>query len=167
MIWFYLRINYHFLSFEELFNKAFFPLDHCNLSPFCVLTCEFYAQAFNLQKLTQHPYSESIKHFTYLLRLLFLQRAQPKMEPYFWTVDILLHGAKQLQEFGVKFKASKSKSLLDIKFSGHLLELPQILVAEPLTGTLFHNMIAFEQIHSPLTTYISNYATMWGCLINT
>ncbi|XP_054816796.1 UPF0481 protein At3g47200-like isoform X1 [Prosopis cineraria] len=89
------------------------------------------------------------------------------MEPYFWTVDILLHGAKQLQEFGVKFKASKSKSLLDIKFSGHLLELPQILIAEPLTRTLFHNMIAFEQIHSPLTTYISNYATMWGCLINT
>ncbi|XP_054817008.1 UPF0481 protein At3g47200-like [Prosopis cineraria] len=72
-----------FFVIEELFNNALSPLIHSkDLPSFCVLACEFFAQAFDLQKPTQDPCNGSIKHFTNLLRLLFLQRA-PKMEPYF------------------------------------------------------------------------------------
>ncbi|XP_028770940.1 UPF0481 protein At3g47200-like [Neltuma alba] len=66
-----------------------------------------------------------------------------------------------------KLKASKSKSPLDIKFSGHVLELPQILVMDLVTEALFFNMIAFEQIHCPFTSYITSYALVWSRLINT
>ncbi|XP_028802462.1 UPF0481 protein At3g47200-like [Neltuma alba] len=157
-----------FFVLEELFNIAF-PLNlRDGRITFPKLACQLLSSTFGFEG-PEHDLNNNVraKHFTDLLRFLFFQGALPRVEPFFRTTDILSYSAKELQEFGVKFKASKSKSLLDIKFSGHVLELPRIYMEDLVTEALFLNMTAFEQIHCPLTPYIASCVTLWSCLIST
>ncbi|XP_028786829.1 UPF0481 protein At3g47200-like [Neltuma alba] len=153
--------------FEELFNIAFPPNLRDDGITFSELAYRFFSEAFDLEKPKHDLDNVSTKHFTNLLRFLLLEGGPPEAEPFFYTTDVLSYSAEELQEFGVKLKASKSKSPLDIKFSGHVLELPQILVMDLVTEALFFNMIAFEQIHCPFISYITSYALVWSRLINT
>ncbi|XP_028802471.1 UPF0481 protein At3g47200-like [Neltuma alba] len=47
-----------------------------------------------------------------------------------------------------------------------MLEIPKLLM-EDSTELLFRNMIAFEQCHYPFAAYISDYAHVLDCLIDT
>ncbi|KAK7322519.1 hypothetical protein VNO77_25902 [Canavalia gladiata] len=68
---------------------------------------------------------------------------------------------------GVRFKVhTESKSLLDLRFSGKVLEVPQLEV-EDYTEILFRNMLALEQCHYPYDSYITDYVTIWDFLVNT
>ncbi|XP_054815903.1 UPF0481 protein At3g47200-like [Prosopis cineraria] len=155
-----------FFVLEELFNIAF-PLGlRGNLPSFLELAYELFCPMFDLEKPKHDPH-ERIKHFTDLVRFLFGQREPPTLKPFSSTTEVLLYTAKELQEFGVKFKASKSKSILDIKFSRGVLELPCFVVKDLVTKALFLNMVAFEQLHCPRASYITNYISEWNCLIIT
>ncbi|XP_054814468.1 UPF0481 protein At3g47200-like [Prosopis cineraria] len=149
---------------EELFNKALSP-SITNLPEFRVLTYEFFK--FHNHQNLEPTLDLRIKHFTDLLRLFNVQRTMPP-ESSFREVEnhVLLYNASALQEAGIKFKDSMSKCLLDLKFSGHILEIPKILV-EDRTELLFRNMIALEQCHYLNASYITNYALVLDCLINT
>lgn len=155
-----------FFAIEELFNEAF-PCNHRNsLPPFLELVYEYFGY-YNRQNIEPSPDAE-IKHFTDLLRLFYLPRKLSKRQPFSEVEShILLYNANALQEAGVKLKASTRKCLLDLKFSGHnILEIPQIVV-EDGTEMLFRNMIALEQCHYPYAAYITDYAIVLDCLIET
>ncbi|XP_054815262.1 UPF0481 protein At3g47200-like isoform X2 [Prosopis cineraria] len=153
-----------FFVIEELFNLAF-PLDHRDLPSFFDLSCQYF-NYFNVQKLKPNN-DVSINHFTDLLRQFYLPRTRPETDSFLEAANhVLLYSASKLQEAGIKLKASTSKCLLELKFSGHTLEIPKILV-EDSTEKLFRNMIALEQCHYPRESYITDYAMVLDCLINT
>ncbi|KAI9124778.1 hypothetical protein K1719_004105 [Acacia pycnantha] len=149
-----------FFVIEEIFNKAF-PHDCCSSLP-SFLTCT--VKGFNLYipyNLEPTP-DIQIRHFTDLLRSCHLQERMPPRYPFSEGVlksHILSYNANALQEAGIKLKSNtdSTSGLLDLKFSGHNLEIPQLLV-DGKTEILFRNMIALEQCHYPDASYITDYA---------
>ncbi|KAI9074226.1 hypothetical protein K1719_043791 [Acacia pycnantha] len=157
-----------FFVIEELFNKAF-PQNHDDRSfPSFLELAYGYFGYYNKQKLKPNP-DVKIKHFTDLLRLFHLHENMPRRRSYFEEgvgTHLLLYKANALQEAGIKLKPTMNKCLLDLKLSGHILEIPQILVHEN-TELLFRNMIALEQCHYLNDAYISDYAFVMDWLIDT
>ncbi|XP_028802618.1 UPF0481 protein At3g47200-like [Neltuma alba] len=155
-----------FFVIEELFNKAF-PHDRRDGLPSFLKLAYGYFGYYNIQKLEPNP-DIKIRHFTDLLRLFYLQGKISPREPFTSEARsrILLYSANALQKAGIKLKANMSKCLLDLKFSGHILEIPQILVDDE-TEVLFRNMIALEQCHYPYDSYITDYAHVLDRLIDT
>ncbi|RHN44327.1 hypothetical protein MtrunA17_Chr7g0218171 [Medicago truncatula] len=75
--------------------------------------------------------------------------------------------ATELLEAGVRFKVNtKSECLLGLRFSGGVLEIPQLTVDDG-TEILFRNMVALEQCHYPDESYIIDYVAFLDFLINT
>ncbi|KAK9682660.1 hypothetical protein RND81_10G087600 [Saponaria officinalis] len=72
----------------------------------------------------------------------------------------------ELSEAGVKFVASKSENLLDVRFVKGVLEIPRIKVTDD-TETLFRNIMVFEQCHYYYDSYIIDYFALMDSLINT
>ncbi|KAK4285195.1 hypothetical protein QN277_001925 [Acacia crassicarpa] len=154
-----------FFVIEELFNKAFhFQVLRGIFPSFLKLMYEYFGQ-LNKQQLEPNP-DVKIKHFTDLLRLFYLQGNMSERHVSQEDKRHLLYNANALHEAGIQFKVCESKCLLDLKFSGHILEIPQIAVDDN-TELLFRNMIALEQCHYPYDMYISDYATVLDCLIDT
>ncbi|XP_047335964.1 UPF0481 protein At3g47200-like [Impatiens glandulifera] len=58
----------------------------------------------------------------------------------------IMRSAVELQEAGIQFKKSKTKSLTDISFSGDILRLPQFTV-DDTTKSTYLNLVAFERCH--------------------
>ncbi|MCI30165.1 hypothetical protein A2U01_0051374, partial [Trifolium medium] len=78
-----------------------------------------------------------------------------------------LPSVTELLEAGVRFKVNtKSQCLLDLRFSGRVLEIPQLKV-EDGTEILFRNMVALEQCHYPYESYITDYVAVLDFLVNT
>ncbi|KAK4263551.1 hypothetical protein QN277_028945 [Acacia crassicarpa] len=159
-----------FFIIEGIFNKAFCH-DRCSSLPsFLTCACEVFKSIIppNLE-LTSII---KIRHFTDLLRLFYLQGRMPRRHPYLAEVgfsNIPSYNANALQEAGIKLKISTnstSSCLLDIKLSGHSLEIPQIYV-NFRTEILFRNMIALEMCHYPNVCYITDYALALDSLIDT
>ncbi|XP_030458537.1 UPF0481 protein At3g47200-like [Syzygium oleosum] len=78
----------------------------------------------------------------------------------------LIQCAKKLNQAGVRFKPRKTHSILDIKFKNGVLEIP-VLTMDDFWSSLFLNFVAFEQCYRHSTKYVTTYATLMGCLINT
>ncbi|XP_028757787.1 UPF0481 protein At3g47200-like [Neltuma alba] len=154
-----------FFVIEELYDKAFPPDRRGSFPSFLRLTYEFF-DYYNEQKLEPNV-DVKIKHFTDLIRLFYLPISKPQQHLLSeFGSHKTLYSAKALQEAGIKLKASKNKCLLDLKFSGDTLEIPTLLVADR-TEFFFRNMIALEQCHYPYAAYISDYAHVLDCLIDT
>ncbi|KAI9115496.1 hypothetical protein K1719_013815 [Acacia pycnantha] len=156
-----------FFVIEELFNKAFSHDSRDSLPSFLELTYGYFAY-FNHENLKPNA-DVNIKHFTDLLRLFHLQGKVSQRQPL--SMDqlgshILSYNANALQEAGIKLKASTSKCLLDLNFTGHVLEIPKIYVDDG-TELVFRNMIALEQCLYPKATCIADYTTVLDCLIDT
>ncbi|OMO86290.1 hypothetical protein CCACVL1_09687 [Corchorus capsularis] len=77
-----------------------------------------------------------------------------------------LPSATRLHAAGVKFVASESKCLLDIKFSKGRLEVPTLQLFDE-TVHCFRNLIALEQYHYEDKPYISHYLTFMDYLVDT
>ena len=77
-----------------------------------------------------------------------------------------LQSATELAEAGVKFRKSTNLCSMDIKFSGRVLEIPQLKV-DDWTETLLRNIVALEQCHYPSNSYIIDYVAIMDFLINT
>ncbi|KAF7831666.1 UPF0481 protein [Senna tora] len=154
-----------FFFLDELFNLSF----PSYVPSFTKLTFNFFTY-FNRQNLEPNPnINVAIKHFTDLLRTFHLQSfGKPHRQ---WFVlpgnHVLLYSARKLHEAGVKLKANINENcLLNLKFSKGVFEIPQVMV-EDNTETMFRNMIAFEQCHYPYESYITDYALLLDCLIDT
>ncbi|KAK4285191.1 hypothetical protein QN277_001921 [Acacia crassicarpa] len=155
-----------FFAIEKLFNEAFPHNNRGSLPSFLELTY-FYFRRLNVQELKPNDNVE-INHFTDLLRSFHLKRNGPtrKRPPSEAGRNILRYNANELQEKGIKLKASDSYCVFDMKFSSNILEIPQLLV-HVSARRLFYNMIALEQCHYHDKAYISDYAHILDCLIDT
>ncbi|KAI9074214.1 hypothetical protein K1719_043779 [Acacia pycnantha] len=159
-----------FFVIEELFNTAF-PCDsRGSLPSFLELTYRYFGY-FNRERYFKPNVDFKIRHFTDLVRLFYLQgevfRRKPfSMDQRFGT-HIPSYSANALQEAGIVLrKARMSTCLLDLKLSGHVIEIPKIDVGDD-TELVFRNMIALEQCLYVDDAYITGYARVLNCLIDT
>ncbi|KAM7492992.1 hypothetical protein LguiB_027601 [Lonicera macranthoides] len=107
-----------------------------------------------------------IKHSIDLLRIFYLPSALRTTSA---NVDELISipNAVQLQEAGVKLlKVGSSDSLIDIKFTKGVLEIP-VLIVQDYFELLMSNILIFESCHYACETYIGNYVFFMQMLINT
>lgn len=174
-----------FFVIEELYKTAFpfsFQYGDHFLS-FRGLAYHFFES--NKQIPPEIEFPNEIKHITDMLRLSFLSGRTPlgkagRLKSFIGGPrDLLLYSAAELQEFGVRLKASTkpNKCLLNMKFTRHkifnyyrrlkrpILEIPEIFL-DDRTEILFRNMIALEQCHYQFESYITDYAFVLDCLIN-
>ncbi|KAH7851031.1 hypothetical protein Vadar_006341 [Vaccinium darrowii] len=105
------------------------------------------------------------KHLLDLIRLsLTLILPSPRQDPRKKDVQ-LIPSVEKLDAAGIKFKATKCGTFLDIRFRDGVLEIPQIRIYDSTTS-LFLNSVAYEQCYS---SYCSNdmtaYMTFMGLLI--
>ncbi|KOM41967.1 hypothetical protein LR48_Vigan04g216500 [Vigna angularis] len=137
-----------------------------NIPSFIQLTYTFFG-SFNRSQLTFVNYNE-IKHFTDLIRFFHLKLPSGGEAAFSRSNKLLEHlpSATELSEAGVRFKVTKSKCLLDLKFTKSVLEIPQLLVQDS-SELVFRNMVALEQCHYPYKSYVTDYIVVLDFLVNT
>ncbi|KAM7490109.1 hypothetical protein LguiA_033030 [Lonicera macranthoides] len=80
---------------------------------------------------------------------------------------ITIPNAVQLQEAGVQLlKVSSSDSLLDIKFTNGMLEIP-VLIVHKYFKLIMSNIFVLEKYHYPYESYIGHYASFMQMLVDT
>uniref|UniRef100_A0A7C9A3Z6 Uncharacterized protein n=1 Tax=Opuntia streptacantha TaxID=393608 RepID=A0A7C9A3Z6_OPUST len=135
----------------------------CGRPSFIDLTYKF----FSVKKDTfpQILAKEDIRHFVDFLRLCHLPTS-PKPRTSKDVKFELYPNVTQLSEAGVKFVASQSADLLNIKFSRGFLEIPRFAVTDQ-AESFFRNIMVFEQCHHYSNSYIIDYFAFLNGLINT
>uniref|UniRef100_A0A7C8ZPV6 Uncharacterized protein n=1 Tax=Opuntia streptacantha TaxID=393608 RepID=A0A7C8ZPV6_OPUST len=108
-----------------------------------------------------------VKHFVDLLRLCHLPSTLRPQRPSSHSLKFeLCPSVTRLNEAGVKFVASQSTDLLNIRFSNGVLEIPRLVLTDQ-TESLFRNVMVFEQCHHFSDSYIIDYFAFFDGLINT
>ncbi|QCE16227.1 UPF0481 protein At3g47200-like [Vigna unguiculata] len=158
------QIPFHVLT--HLFNLSLTSVAGNNAIPSFIELTFLYFEFYNTPELKFDDNNISISHFTDLIRTFHLQHPPERRPPR--TTKLLKHvpTANELSEAGVHFKVLDSVCLLDLKFSGGVLRMPQLKV-EDRTEVLFRNMVALEQCHYPHESYITDYVSLLDFLINT
>ncbi|KAH7839063.1 hypothetical protein Vadar_034438 [Vaccinium darrowii] len=95
------------------------------------------------------------KHLLDLFRLSFIPTS-PQQKPRNKHVQ-LIPSVEKLDAAGIKFKATKCDTFLEIRFRNRVLEIPHIGM-DDLTTLFFLNSVAFEQCYS---NYCSNHMTAY------
>ncbi|KAI6670709.1 hypothetical protein NL676_005594 [Syzygium grande] len=80
------------------------------------------------------------------------------------TVPII-RSANELNETGIQFKTSRTRSLEDISFTRGVLWLPVIKVGDD-TESMFLNLMTFERLHIGAGNEITAYVTFMDNIIN-
>lgn len=124
-----------------------------------------YFDFYNKPKLKFDDKNISISHFTDLIRTFHLQHPPERRPPRITKLLKHVPTANELSEAGVHFKVLNSDCLLDLKFSEGVLQMPKLKV-EDRSEVLFRNMVALEQCHYPLESYITDYVCLLDFLIN-
>lgn len=70
--------------------------------------------------------------------------------------DNIIRSATELNEAGIRFKKSKTRSLKDISFRGGVLRLP-VIVVDDATESIFLNLMAFERFHVGAGNEVTSY----------
>ncbi|KAL9239870.1 hypothetical protein vseg_014149 [Gypsophila vaccaria] len=115
----------------------------------------------------------NIKHLVDFLRMYFilpskLLRQQSDTYTRLTSQDYHLQfplSVTELSAAGVKFKASKSTSLLDIRFINGVLHIPSFVVKDT-TEPLFRSILLFEQCAHYFDSYFIDYIYFLFNLIN-
>ncbi|KAJ7960485.1 hypothetical protein O6P43_020919 [Quillaja saponaria] len=156
-----------FFVLEKIFERAFASLQNNDEFPSLIKFTFDYFDHYN--QIGLDPVVNrgiKIKHFTDLVRKFLL----PPPDELPVRVDrnryIHLPTATELAGAGLKFKASSSECLIDLRFSTESLEIPRFKV-DGHTEILFRNLLALEQCHYPHESYIIDYIGMMDFLINT
>ncbi|XP_037496982.1 UPF0481 protein At3g47200-like [Jatropha curcas] len=107
--------------------------------------------------------SNEIKHI-----LDFIRKCQKPMEllqPHHQDIKMLvIPSITELYQAGVKFRASSSKNIFDIKFRNGILEIPRFGIGDR-TESLLRNLQAFEQCNC-LDNYVGDYIALMAKLVN-
>ncbi|KAK7311865.1 hypothetical protein RJT34_10297 [Clitoria ternatea] len=154
-----------FFVLENMYNLCFRSACGVNkIHSFIELTFDYFAY-YNRSNLGFR--NVRISHFTDLIRIFHLQHPKERRSRRTDEPVIHLHSTTELVDAGVRFKVNtKSDCLLDLRFSGRVLEIPQLKV-EDWTELLFRNMVALEQCHYPHESYITDYVAVLDFLVNT
>ncbi|KAJ9159371.1 hypothetical protein P3X46_024880 [Hevea brasiliensis] len=70
--------------------------------------------------------------------------------------NVFIRSATKLNQAGIQFQKSKTRSLDDISFQSGVLKLPVIVVDET-TESIFLNLIAYERLHVLAGTEVTSY----------
>nr|AFK44688.1 unknown [Medicago truncatula] len=159
-----------FFVIQEIYNLSFTSTNasvpKTKIPSFLELSFDYFAY-YNQSNLGFDNGDFSIRHFTDLIRIFHLQHPLQRRPLRIDEPMKHLQSATELLEAGVRFKVNtKSECLLDLRFSGRVLEIPQLKV-EDWTEILFRNMVALEQCHYPSESYITDYVAVLDFLINT
>ncbi|KAF7817236.1 UPF0481 protein [Senna tora] len=167
-----------FFVLERLYNLAFASsMSNNSKHPsFLELTFDYFVY-YNRLDLNPRDVSNSICHFTDLIRTFHLQPSNRRPRKFYMPPfeelperqDSLLkhlHSASELLEAGLKFKVSSKKCLLDLQFEKGVLEMPCFEVYNR-TEIFVRNVMALEQCHYPSGTYVTDYIFLLDFLINT
>ncbi|KDP35993.1 hypothetical protein JCGZ_08388 [Jatropha curcas] len=107
--------------------------------------------------------SNEIKHI-----LDFIRKCQKPMEllqPHHQDIKMLvIPSITELYQAGVKFRASSSKNIFDIKSRNGILEIPRFGIGDR-TESLLRNLQAFEQCNC-LDNYVGDYIALMAKLVN-
>ncbi|PON61343.1 hypothetical protein PanWU01x14_147200 [Parasponia andersonii] len=132
------------------------------------LAIDFFGNIFSTTQPPVQPHDfdklKGTKHILDLLRssLVYFSNMYKAKIP--WKP---MPSASRLKEAGVKFrKAKDSKSILDIKFSKGVLEIPPLLIEET-TKPIFRNLMCLEQCCPGYEAAKTSYAILMDNLINT
>ncbi|KAF2311893.1 hypothetical protein GH714_027193 [Hevea brasiliensis] len=79
--------------------------------------------------------------------------------------DNIIRSAAELNEAGIRFKKSKTRSLKDISFRGGVLRLP-VIVVDDATESIFLNLIAFERFHVGAGNEVTSYVFFMDNIID-
>jgi len=108
--------------------------------------------------------SSGVLHFVDFLRKC--QEPTEKHRPAKEEAYLSAPTATELHQSGVKFKRPGKSSLLDIRFSNGILEIPQLKIYDVIE-ILFRNLQAFEQCHHMYgDTFVNDYITFISCLVS-
>ena len=148
-----------FFVIKELYHLAFPSLS--NFLSLIQLTFDFFK---NLNIHNKAPEGE-IKHFTDLLRFFALPPHDklPQRNP---KTVFPKYSATQLREAGVKFKAIRGKSVLDLSFKEGVLEIPLLEFVDS-TEAYVRNIMALEQCYHTWDRCITDFYLILDRLINT
>ncbi|KAM7492977.1 hypothetical protein LguiB_027586 [Lonicera macranthoides] len=107
-----------------------------------------------------------IKHFVDLLRIFHLPSAL-RIASDFVDEIISIPNAVQLQKAGVQLlKVGSSDSLIDIKFTKGVLEIP-VLIIQDYFELVVCNILVLESCHYADQTYIAHYYFFMKMLVDT
>ncbi|KAK9682666.1 hypothetical protein RND81_10G088200 [Saponaria officinalis] len=112
-------------------------------------------------------HAPNIRHFVDFLRVCCLPsktRSNPNSMSNQYPLFPL--SVSELSAAGVKFIPSKSPSLLDIKFSRGVLEIPKFTVQDT-TESVYRSIIFFEHCHHFLDSHFVDYIYFLDSLIKT
>ncbi|AES74680.1 DUF247 domain protein [Medicago truncatula] len=155
-----------FFVIEKIYSRS--CSIYKSVPSFLELTIHYFKK-LNKSKLSFDNGDISIRHFTDLIRIFHLQHPIESRPSRVKIEKRIIHiqTATQLVEAGVRFQVkTKSKCLYDLRFSGGVLEIPQLIVHDRTTEILFRNMIALEHCHYPHESYILDYVLVLDYLIN-
>ncbi|KAL2924701.1 hypothetical protein RDABS01_007374 [Bienertia sinuspersici] len=111
--------------------------------------------------------TSDVKHLVDFLRVCYLpsniriQSSSTSKQTFEFTLSV-----SELSEAGVRFVASNSEQLLDVRFMKGVLEIPRFRVTDD-TESLFRNIMVFEKCHYYFDSYIIDYFAFLDSLINT
>ncbi|CAL9205514.1 unnamed protein product [Musa hybrid cultivar] len=77
----------------------------------------------------------------------------------------IIRSASELREAGIRFRKSKSDSLLDIQFKHGVLSLPKLTVDDS-TEYMFLNLMAFERLNIGTGNEVTSYVVFMDSIID-
>ncbi|KAL9233884.1 hypothetical protein vseg_008820 [Gypsophila vaccaria] len=112
-------------------------------------------------------HAPNIRHFVDFLRLCCLP-SESRSNPYITSnrFPLFAKSVSELRAVGVKFVVSQSTSLLDIKFSRGVLEIPKFNV-QSTTESVYKSIMIFEHCHHFLNSHFVDYIYFLDSLIKT
>ncbi|KAJ8750368.1 hypothetical protein K2173_014283 [Erythroxylum novogranatense] len=145
---------------ERLFNMTTRP----GSKPLVELALKFFSNIFSSTPPPSVQDHKGHKHMLDLLRawLVLSSGKEEDVKPGWQSMP----SATNLLDAGIKFSPGNSKSILDIKFTDGVLEIPPLLIQET-TEVIIRNLISYEQCTPNCSARITSYAILLDNLINT
>ncbi|XP_059641963.1 UPF0481 protein At3g47200-like [Cornus florida] len=153
-----------FFVLEDLFNITFNSYPNTQLS-FLMLSINYFKSLMLIKDTHKVISSCEVNHFLDLLRSCHLPSSLRSL-PAGSVKFVAVCNTTELKEVGMKFKRGSSNHLLDIQCTMDVLEIPHLCIHDG-TEPLLRNLIAFEQCHYTLNSYIMDYVSFMDCLIDT
>ncbi|XVF73496.1 hypothetical protein PTKIN_Ptkin12aG0206000 [Pterospermum kingtungense] len=142
-----------FFVFEDLYNIAF---GSSHKPSFLQIACSYLDINEDLSD------QKDIKHFTDLARCALVKTCPPNSNENINKI----YSATMLHEAGVRFKAVKKNSLLDVEFEKGQLRIPSFFLGFRIEAAI-RNVMILEQCHYPENAYFCSYIHFLDSLIDT
>ncbi|KAI9181468.1 hypothetical protein LWI28_015287 [Acer negundo] len=107
------------------------------------------------------------KHLLDLVRKSFQPQSSRSQTESEKSNKHLIQPAKKLDRAGIKFETRNRQNIcfLDVKFSNGVFKIPPLRMDDFITCFIL-NCVAFEQCYGYCEKFVTDYATLMGCLIN-